>query len=495
MYLLGYDIGSSSVKAALIDALTGATLRTAQFPPHEMNIVAPQPDWAEQHPDDWWEACCMATRLLLASTNFHDADIAAIGISYQMHGLVMLDKSGKVLRPAIIWCDSRAVGQGEKAFQALGTHFCLENYLNSPGNFTASKLRWVKEHEPDIFEKTQHFMLPGDYIAYRMTGEICTTIGGLSESILWDFNAKKPASKLLEHYGIPESMLPPVVEVFSRQGELYPEAAAALGLRPGIPIGYRAGDQPNNAFSLNVLRSGEIAATGGTSGVVYAVSDTPVYDIKQRVNSFSHVNYRPSQPFTGVLLCINGTGSAYRWMRENTGDKRSYSQMEAMAAAVAPGADGLTLLPFGNGAERMLGSRNPGALISGLNFNRHGQAHLWRATLEGIAFSFVWGVNTLRDIQIPVRKMSVGSGNLFESSIFSSTISTLLNVDIEIYDTNGAAGAARAAGVSVGIYATPEEAAGLHQIIVKGHEPCPSQLSALQAAYDRWCDSLGKLSD
>ncbi|MDX1912803.1 MAG: FGGY family carbohydrate kinase [Saprospiraceae bacterium] len=492
MYLLGYDIGSSSVKAALIDAVTGVTLQTVQFPSHEMNIIASQPDWAEQHPDDWWEACCMATRQLMASTNFHAADIAAIGIAYQMHGLVMLDKGGKVLRPAIIWCDSRAVGQGEKAFQMLGTQFCLEHYLNSPGNFTASKLRWVKEHEPDIFEKTQHFMLPGDYIAYRMTGEICTTIGGLSEGILWDFNAKKPASTLLDYYDIPESMLPPVVDVFSRQGELHPKAAAALGLQPGIPVGYRAGDQPNNAFSLNVLRSGEVAATGGTSGVVYAVSETPVYDIKQRVNSFSHVNYRPSQPFTGVLLCINGAGSAYRWLRENTGALYTYAQMEAMAGTVAPGAEGLCILPFGNGAERMLEHRNTGAIVSGLNFNRHNQAHLYRAALEGIAFSFVWGVNVMRNMGISISKMRVGGGNLFESAIFSSTISTLLNIEIEIYDTNGAAGAARAAGVAVGLYTNPEEAAGCLLNVLQKQEPQSADSPALEAAYVRWCNYLNK---
>jgi xylulokinase len=501
MYLLGYDIGSSSVKAALVDAATRKTLATAQHPEREMKILAPHPDWAEQDPADWWEAACAATKKLLEKIRVAPGDIAAIGISYQMHGLVVVDKNGEVLRPAIIWCDSRAVGIGNEAFKSLGEKFCLEHYLNSPGNFTASKLRWVRENEPDIFSKIDKIMLPGDYLAYRMTGEICTTATGLSEGILWDFKEKAIAKRLLEHYEIPPKMLPDVAPGFSKQGKLRAQAAAALGLVPGIPVGYRAGDQPNNALSLNVLRPGEVAATGGTSGVVYAVAAEPIFDPEQRVNSFAHVNYSPENPLTGILLCINGAGSQYRWVRQVAGsltrrttqsrptsEELTYDEMEQLAASVPIGSDGLSILPFGNGAERMLGNRVVGSRILGLNFNRHEKRQLYRAALEGIAFSFVFGIEALRDMGVSLKIIRAGNDNLFQSAIFSNTISTLVGAEIELIATTGAVGAAKAAGVSVGIYKSVEEAMANVETTGK-HEP-GAEKEALEEAYRCWKKEL-----
>jgi len=493
VYLLGLDIGSSSIKAALVDAASGQTAGIVQYPEQEMEILAPQSDWAEQHPAVWWDAVCQATRKLMTSTGADPSQVAAIGISYQMHGLVTVDKQGEVLRPSIIWCDSRAVAIGERAFQAIGSGYCLEHYLNTPGNFTASKLRWVRENEPAIFEKIHKIMLPGDYIAYRMTGEICTTITGLSEGIFWDFAEHTPARKLMEYYGIPESMLPDIRGVFEPQGQLHAAAAAALGLPAGIPVGYRAGDQPNNALSLNVLRAGEVAATGGTSGVVYAVAPGPVHDQQQRVNGFAHVNYTREQPLTGVLLCINGAGSQYRFIRQIVGDNAvTYPDMEAAAATVPVGSDGLTILPFGNGAERMLGNSTPGSRILGLNFNRHEKRHLYRAALEGIAFAFVYGMEALRDMQIPVSMLRVGNDNLFQSAIFSNTIATLVGTAIEMHATTGAVGAARAAGVSAGIYKNIEEAMQGSRIVHR-YEP-QSQTEAYQVAYERWKKELSLVS-
>ena len=489
MFLLGYDIGSSSVKVAFVDANTGKTIGTAQHPEREMDILAVHPDWAEQHPADWWEAACAATRKLVDKTGVAPGDIAAIGISYQMHGLVIVDKNGEVLRPSIIWCDSRAVSIGNRAFEKLGADYCLEHYLNSPGNFTASKLRWVRENEPGIFSKIDKFMLPGDYVAFRMTGEICSSASGLSEGVLWDFKENTIARRLLEHYEIPGQMLPDIAPVFSKQGELTAEAAAILGLAPGIPVGYRAGDQPNNALSLNVLRPGEIAATGGTSGVVYAVSGNPVHDPQQRVNGFAHVNYTPEKPLTGILLCINGAGSQYRWMRQHIGDPGlGYQEMEQLAASAGVGADGVCILPFGNGAERMLGNRVVGSRISGLNFNRHEKRHLYRAALEGIAFSFVYGMEAMRDMGIPVKILRAGNDNLFQSAIFSNTISTLVGAEIELIATTGAVGAAKAAGVSVGIYQSVEEAMANVEIAGK-YEPS-GEKEALEEANWRWKKEL-----
>lgn len=489
MHLLGYDIGSSSIKVALVDAATGKTVGITQYPEREMDIAALRPDWAEQDPADWWAAACAATRKLLEKTRVAPSDIAAVGISYQMHGLVIVDKNGEVLRPSIIWCDSRAVNIGNQAFNALGENYCLEHYLNSPGNFTASKLRWVRENEPEIFSQIHKFMLPGDYLAFRMTGEICSTVTGFSEGVLWDFKKNTVAKRLLEHYEIPERMLPDIAPVFSKQGNLTAQAAAALGLAAGIPVGYRAGDQPNNALSLNVLRPGEIAATGGTSGVVYAVSGAPVHDPQQRVNGFAHVNYTPENPLTGILLCINGTGSQYRWMRQHIGDPGlSYQEMEQLAASAGVGADGVSILPFGNGAERMLGNRSVGSRISGLNFNRHEKRHLYRAALEGIAFSFVYGMEALRDMGISVKILRAGNDNLFQSAIFSNTISTLVGAEIELIATTGAVGAAKAAGVSVGIYKSVEEAMASVEPVGK-YEP-GGEREALEEAYRRWKKEL-----
>jgi len=509
--LLGYDIGSSSIKVALLNSRDGSLIGLTQYPEIEMPIESPHPDWAEQNPESWWEAACLATRKLMAETGVSPDQIVGIGIAYQMHGLVLLDQAGKVLRPAIIWCDSRAVATGNQAFESLGAEYCLENYLNSPGNFTASKLRWVKENEPEIFARIDKAMLPGDYLGYRMTDKICTTVTGLSEGIFWDFKTNTLAGRLLDYYGIPADMLPEIVPVFGPQGTLSVAAAAALGLVPGIPLGYRAGDQPNHALSLKVLHPGEVAATGGTSGVVYAVADRPVFDPKQRVNSFAHVNYTPENPRTGVLLCINGAGSMYRWVRDNFGqtgwgpqapqphsavddttrrNKLSYPDMESLAASVPIGAEGLSILPFGNGAERMLGNQNQGAQIIGLHFNRHDQRHIIRAALEGIAFSFVRGMQAMRELGIPIHTLRVGNDNLFQSAIFSGTIATLMEVTIECYASSGAIGSAKAAGVAVGIYSSPEAAVSMGLVPVATYRPEPEKLSEYLKAYRRWSGFL-----
>jgi len=387
MYVLGYDIGSSSIKAALVEAQSGRVAGSTQYPASEMEIRAPRPGFAEQDPDIWWQNLCRATRQLLDQTGVKPDDIAGIGIAYQMHGLVLADKAGNVLRPAIIWCDSRAVEIGQKAFRDLGKDFCLTHYLNSPGNFTASKLRWVREKEPDIFAQIHKIMLPGDFIVFKLTGEIQTTLSGLSEGIFWDFKQNDLARDLLAHYEIPEHLLPDRVKTFGIQGTLTRHAAAETGLRPGIPVAYRAGDQPNNALSLGVLDPGQVAATGGTSGVVYGVADRPMTDPQSRINVFAHVNHRPEAPRLGLLLCINGAGIQYAWLKNQMAPAgSSYADMEQMAQSVAPGADGLRVLPFGNGAERMLGGQNPGARFLNVQFNRHKRAHFYRAPSKALLF-------------------------------------------------------------------------------------------------------------
>ena len=451
MYYLGFDIGSSSVKVALVDANTGKNICSLHEPSEEMVIEAIQSDWAEQDPELWWEYVCTATKRVLETANIDSSKIAGIGISYQMHGLVVVDKEGKSLRNSIIWCDSRAVEIGNKAFDELGNDKCANQLLNSPGNFTASKLKWVKENEPELFAKVDKYMLPGDYIALKLTGKMNTTKNGLSEGILWDYQNDTVANWLLEYYGIDPSLTPEIVTNFTNQSEVNQKGSEETGIPVGVPILYRAGDQPNNALSLNIFNHGEVAATGGTSGVIYAVTNQLKSKESSRINHFAHVNYSKESTNIGKLLCINGAGIMYRWLRTNVGID-SYEEMNAKASKVSVGSDGVVIIPFGNGAERMLNNKNIGTHFSNLNLNQHDNGHLCRATLEGIAFSFVYGMEIIKNDNAEVNVMRAGNDNLFRSEIFASTISTLIGYDIEIYNTTGSVGAARACGLTDGDY-------------------------------------------
>ncbi|MHC5082162.1 MAG: xylulokinase [Planctomycetota bacterium] len=493
MFLLGYDIGSSSVKAVLLDAGTGVPVASATSPETEMEMIAERPGWAEQHPEEWWVHVQRATAAIRKTDRFHPEAVGAIGIAYQMHGLVIVDRDREVLRPAILWCDSRACGIGEKAFEEIGRDLCLRHLLNSPGNFTASKLKWVQEAEPHIYDRVHKALLPGDYIALKMTGQFTTTASGLSEGILWDFRREKPAWNVLEHFGIERERIPDLVPTFAVQGELTRNAAEALGLRPGTPLAYRAGDQPNNAFSLGALDPGEIAATAGTSGVVYAVADQPLFDPQSRVNTFVHVNHEPDRPRFGVLLCINGTGSLIRWLCKDFLGSASfplaYDRMNRMAARAPVGSEGLIVLPFGNGAERTLENRDIGASLHGLDFNRHTAFHVLRASQEGIAFAMRYGLDILGGMGIAVRTTRAGAANLFQSPLFARAFATVTGAPLERVNTDGAQGAARGAGVGAGIYASVGDAfAGLKTI--ERIEPDPAERESLQRAYSRWVEVL-----
>jgi xylulokinase len=487
--LLGFDVGSSSIKAALLDAATGRSIASATSPGTELEIAAPRPGWAEQDPDTWWRHVVLASADLRAQAGPRWRDVRAIGIAYQMHGLVALDRAGRPVRPSIIWCDSRAVATGDEAFAAIGRETCLRRLLNSPGNFTAAKLAWVRQHEPGVFARIDRVMLPGDYVAFRMTGEARTTVSGLSEAVLWDYERGELAGFVLEHFGIPREMIPDTVPTFGDQGSLAAGAAAELGLPPGVRVCYRAGDQPNNAFSLRVLAPGEIAATAGTSGVVYGIAGRAAFDPLSRVNGFVHVTHAADRPRIGVLLCVSGTGILYRWLRATLGGKVGYDELNALAAAVPAGADGLLVHPFGNGAERTLENRNPGASIRCLDFNRHGLAHLARASQEGIVFALRHGLGIMRGVGIEPRTVRAGLANLFLSPLFAATFATVAGCRVELYATDGAQGAARGAGVGAGIYAGPDEAfPGL--AAVRTVEPDPSLAGPLAEAGARWDAAL-----
>ena len=450
MYYLGLDIGSSSIKAALVNMDTGKSVGVVQEPETEMGMLAVKNGWAEQEPNDWWKHICASITKLKDIHKIAQSEIKGIGISYQMHGLVLVDEKGNPLRPSIIWCDSRAVGIGNDAFESIGEDKCNAHLLNSPSNFTASKLKWVKDYEPEIYEKVHKFMLPGDYAAFKLSNKMTTTISGLSEGIFWDFKNDEIADFLLGEYGIEKSMVPEIVETFGLQGSVSEQGGKESGLDVGTPIYYRAGDQPNNALSLNVFNPGEVAGTGGTSGVFYAVTDSLSVKESSRVNNFAHVNYvKGEAPRIGKLLCINGAGIQYRWLLNNLA-VGSYAEMNDLASEIPVGSDGVCLIPFGNGAERMLNNKEVGSRILNINLNNHGIAHMCRAALEGIAFSFVYGMEILISDGIKIDVLRVGNDNLFRSEIFSNTIATLIEHDIEIYNTTGAIGAARAAGLHDG---------------------------------------------
>ena len=457
-YTLGIDVGSSSVKVSLLNITDGSCVASAYYPAEEMAIKAVKSGWAEQNPQAWWENTKLALSAVLKQSQVAKEKIKGIGISYQMHGLVPLDKDGNVVRPSIIWADSRAVDIGNKAFEDLGADYCLNNCLNSPGNFTASKLKWVKENEPKKFDSIYKIMLPGDYIAYRLTGEMQTTISGLSEGIMWNFMRNELATELFDYYGFSTDLIPTIVNTFSKQAGVSSQVAKELGLAPGTSISYRAGDQPNNAFSLNVLEPGEVAANGGTSGVVYGIGDKPQPDKQSRVNSFAHVNHTNEQNRLGVLLCINGTGILNSWLRRNVTTGMTYPEMNDAAMKAPVGSDGLLIYPFGNGAERVLGNAEPGAEIKGLNFNIHNQTHLLRAAQEGIAFSFRYGVDVMRNMGIEAKVVRAGMTNMFLSPLFRQTMSNVIDATIELYDTDGALGAARGAAIGAGLYTSSSEA-------------------------------------
>ena len=492
MLLLGYDIGTSSVKAALVDAQTGQTVASAQYPDSEAPIIAKQPGWAEQDPEMWWDELKQATVRVAQKAGGSLADVKAIGISYQMHGLVCVDKAGNPLRPSIIWCDGRAVPYGNKAFEAIGGERCLQHLLNSPGNFTAAKLAWVKENEPELFAKIDKIMLPGDYIAMRLSGgKKQTTVSGLSEGMFWDFKQGEVSQDIMHFFGFPEELIADIVPTFSVQSTVCAKVADELGIPAGTPIAYRGGDQPNNALSLNVMKPGEIAATGGTSGVVYGVLGEVNYDPLSRVNTFAHVNHTAEQTRLGVLLCINGTGILNAWMRRTVAPEGiSYPEMNELAETVPVGCDGLSVIPFGNGAERVLQNENIGASIHGINFNIHKKAHLVRAAHEGIAFSFAYGMDIMRQMGMDIKTIKAAHANMFLNSTFRRTLATITGADIQLYETDGSVGAAYGAGIGAGIYKDSDEA--FQTLKHLGTTQPETDVAPYKEAYQRWVERLDR---
>ena len=487
MLLLGIDVGTSSIKVSVVEAVTQTCLASASYPDQEASIKSLNTGWAEQSPRSWWDYTRQAIRKVHATGRYRPEDITAIGISYQMHGLVLVDKEGEPLRDSIIWCDSRAVDIGNNAFAAIGEDRCLSCLLNSPGNFTASKLAWVKNNEPELFSRIHKMMLPGDYIAMKLTGEITTTASALSEGILWDFEKDALSDDVMNHYGFVSDLIPEVRPLFSSHGEVRKDVAEELLLKPGIPVSYKAGDQLNNALSLNVLQPGEVAATAGTSGVIYAVTDRLFSDEHSRVNAFAHVNHTAEEKRLGVLLCINGTGILNRWVREICGGTLSYAELNHEAARIAPGSDGLLVLPFGNGAERMLRNRMVGAHLLNADLNKHRQAHIFRAAQEGIAFSFRYGLDIMRSNGLHPNIIRAGRANMFLSDVFVQSFVNATGVPVELYNNDGSVGAALGAGIGARIFSRAADAFSNLQPLRRVE---PEANSHYETFYGNWKEEL-----
>lgn len=488
MLLLGIDLGTSSIKISVVDSSSGAIVGTSSYPPVESEIISLHRGWAEQSPEMWWEHVQQAILLCNQRNHYNPSDIAAIGIAYQMHGLVIVDKNQRSLRNSIIWCDSRAVEIGEKAGTILGESCLQERLLNSPGNFTAAKLAWVKRNEPGLYAQVDKVVLPGDFIAMKLTGDITSSSAALSEGIFWDFKRNGLSEEVMDYFGFDHSMIPTVRPVFSSHGTLLKSAAGLLGLRPGVPVSYKSGDQPNNALSLNVTKPGEVAATAGTSGVIYGVTDRLVCDKGSRVNTFAHVNHSAEEQRLGVLLCINGVGSMNRWTKSSFGDGFSYDQMNSAAAGIAAGSNGLRVLPFGNGAERMLHNRLVGGHFHKLDLNQHTKAHVYRAVQEGIAFAFRYGLDILRENDMKPAIIRAGRANLFLSEVFTRSFVNITGVPVELYENDGSYGAAIGAGLGAGIFRSVDEAF-VNKKPVKLVEP---DSITLEEDYLDWKDLLEK---
>jgi xylulokinase len=489
MLLLGIDIGTSSVKVSVVDTYSQRCITTAQFPETEAAILSIKPGWAEQSPDDWWANTKQAIQKANATKLYDPAKINAIGIAYQMHGLVCVDKKMQPLRNSIIWCDSRAVKTGNRAFDAIGHEKCLDTLLNSPGNFTAAKLAWVKENEPALYEKIDTIMLPGDFIAMKFTGDITTSIAALSEGMFWNYKKDTLSAEVFKYFGFKKSMIPVIKPVFGEHGRLLPSVASELSLTPGIPLTYKAGDQPNNALSLNVMQPGEVAATAGTSGVIYTVTDQLLYDKLSRVNTFAHVNYTEKEKRLGVLLCINGTGILNKWIKNTAGGSKDYNSINQLAATVQPGSDGLIILPFGNGAERMLNNEIVQSHIHHIDFNKHSAAHLYRAAQEGIAFAFRYGLDIIKENGIQPQVIKAGNANMFLSDVFTQSFVNATGVPVELYHCDGSTGAATGAGIGAGIYSDTKQAFGKF-IPVKSFKPAEKDL--FEELYEKWKKILEK---
>lgn len=458
-YLLGVDIGTSGTKVLAINE-TGkiAASTSAEYP-----LLTPRPLWAEQHPQDWWSATCICIRKIVET--IPPEQIVGIGLSGQMHGLVMLDDKNEVLRPAILWCDQRTQAQCDWITETVGASTLIEETCNPVlTGFTAPKMVWARDNEPEVFSQARMHLLPKDYVRFKLTGEFATEVSDASGTSLLNVPKREWSTPVLDKLEIPIEHLPRVYESFEVSGKISRDGAAATGLKEGTPVVGGGGDQAAGAVGNGIVQSGVISVTTGTSGVVFAFADSPAIDRALRVHTFCHAV--PNKwHVMGVML---SAGGSLRWYR----DALCISEMQvaqvmgidpyeliAREADAAPaGSEGLLFLPY------LTGERTPhpdptarGGFI-GLTV-RHNKAHMARAVLEGVAFGLKDSLEILRTMNVSIGNVRASGGGArssvwrqIQADIFGYPLSTMAA------DEGPALGVALLAGVGAGVYKTVEEA-------------------------------------
>ena len=455
MPLLGIDIGTTGSRAVAI-AEDGRVLAAATA--DHQPFASPRTAWAEQQPDDWWRAAQAAIRTVLA-TGIDPRSIGAIGLSGQMHGAVLLDGDGQVVRPAIIWCDQRTEVECRWLNDTIGQDRLLRMVSNPAlTNFTLTKLLWVRTHEPDAWRRVRHVLLPKDHVRFRLSGDQATDVADASGTLMLDVEHRRWSDEILEAAGIDRRMLPSVVESPAICARVSRQGAAATGLAEGTPIVGGAGDQAAGAVGMGITRPGTVSATIGTSGVVFAATDRPALDPRGRLHTFCHAI--PNR--WHVMGVTQAAGLSLRWLRDLFGERsagdRGYETMIADAATVPPGADGVLWAPY------LMGERTPHldpsirAALVGLSAS-HTRGHIIRAVLEGVAFSLRDTFAIFDELDVPVRRVRLGGGGA-RAPLWRQIQADVYGRDVETVtaDEGAAYGAAILAGVGANVWANVDEA-------------------------------------
>ena len=478
--LLGIDLSTTGAKALLIDH-EGRVVSSATTP---LSLSTPHPLWSEQDPHEWWTATTKSIGQALASANASGTDVAAIGLTGQMHGLVLLDDHGEVLRPAILWNDQRCGAECDEIRARVNRSELVQITGNDAlTGFTAPKILWVETHEPQIYRRIRHVLLPKDYIRYKLTATYAMDKADGSGTMLFDLRERTWSSQILNALNISPGWLPETFEGHETTGEVTREAASSTGLRQGTPVVAGGGDQSTQAIGTGVVRPGTIAVTLGTSGVVFAATESPLIEPEGRLHAFCHA-VAGRWHLMGVMLSAAGS---LQWYRDKLACDRSFADLVDEAAQVPAGSEGLIFLPY------LSGERTPypdplarGAWI-GLTM-RHGQAHLTRSILEGVAFGIKDMFCLMRDAGLgsieEVRVSGGGAKSLLWRQIVADTLSAEL---VTVNTTEGAAfGAALLAGVGAGVWRNVDTACAETIVIKDRISPNKDNAGIYQSIYDQY---------
>jgi xylulokinase len=480
MWFLGMDVGTGGTRAVIVDA--AGKLIAGASSEHEAFKTA-HPGWAEQNPEDWWRAAQEAIRFALAAAPEPHQPIAAIGLTGQMHGAVLLDETGQVLRPSLIWCDTRTQPQCDWLTEKIGYERLIELTCNPAlPNFTLTKLLWVKQHEPEIFAKTRHILCPKDYVRYRLTGEFAIDVQEASGTLLLDVTHRRWSREVAAAAGIPESWLPTVYESPEVCARISETASGLTGLTARTSVVAGAGDQGAGAVGMGILQPGSVSATIGTSGVVFAATASPTKDPKGRLHTFCHA----VPGLWHVMGVTQGAGLSLRWVRDTFFPSHNYDELTAAAAKVPSGSEGLEWAPY------LLGERTPHldpevrAAFACICSN-HTAAHFVRAVLEGVAYSLKDTFTLFAELGIPVTAIRLGGGGArgplwrkIQAGIYGQAVEVLTA------EEGGAFGSALMAGVGAGHWANLDQACDQAIEVAQRIEPDAADLAAYKTGYAKW---------